>query len=192
MFNRTFLTGALVASLFTAQPLIADEYVIDTKGSHASINFSIPHLGYSQLVGRFNTFSGTFSYDEKNPSNSKVSVEIDTASVDSNHAQRDKHLRSGDFLNVSTYPKATFTSTAYKDNGKSGGVLQGDLVLNGVTKNISINVTQIGAGKDPWGGYRRGFVGTTTIALKDHNINFNLGPASTQVELTLNVEGIRK
>ncbi|MCB1736569.1 MAG: YceI family protein, partial [Gammaproteobacteria bacterium] len=71
----------------------ADKYQIDTKGAHAFIQFRIKHLGYSWLYGRFNTFDGWFSYDEANPDASQVEVNIDTASVDSNHAERDKHLR---------------------------------------------------------------------------------------------------
>ena len=68
----------LMSSAFVVSAQAAD-YVIDTKGAHASINFKIKHLGYSWLIGRFNHFSGSFSYDEKNPSTTKVKVEIDTA-----------------------------------------------------------------------------------------------------------------
>mgnify|MGYP000131460050 CR=1 FL=1 len=93
----------------------AVEYLIDTKGAHAFIQFHIKHLGYSWLVGRFNTFSGSFDYDEKNPDAASITVDIDTTSIDSNHAERDKHLRSGDFLDVSKHPPwsmATSTITA--------------------------------------------------------------------------------
>jgi polyisoprenoid-binding protein YceI len=170
---------------------IAENYVIDTKGAHASINFQIPHLGYSMLVGRFDDFSGSFVYDEKNPSASSIEVEIKTASINSNHAERDKHLRGSDFLDVSKYPTAKFVSTSYTEtDGK--GVLKGDLTLHGVTKPVSIEVTQIGAGADPWGGFRRGFEGRTSLTLADFNINYNLGPASKAVELVLHVEGIRQ
>ncbi|MDX1335419.1 MAG: YceI family protein [Gammaproteobacteria bacterium] len=181
----------LMMIAFSASSLAAENYVIDTKGAHASINFQIPHLGYSMLVGRFDDFSGSFVYDEKNPSASSIEVEIKTASINSNHAERDKHLRGSDFLDVSKYPTAKFVSTSYTEtNGK--GVLKGDLTLHGVTKPISIEVTQIGAGADPWGGFRRGFEGRTTLTLADFNINYNLGPASKAVELVLHVEGIRQ
>ena len=84
-------------------PTAATEYVIDTKGGHASINFRVQHLGFSWLTGRFDTFSGAFRYDEKNPSASGISVTIDTTSVNSNHAERDKHLRGADFLDVAAF-----------------------------------------------------------------------------------------
>jgi len=183
------LVGLMMIAFSTSS--MAENYVIDTKGAHASINFQIPHLGYSMLVGRFDDFSGSFVYDEKNPSASSVEVEIKTASINSNHAERDKHLRGSDFLDVSKYPTAKFVSTSYTEtDGK--GVLKGDLTLHGVTKPVSIEVTQIGAGADPWGGFRRGFEGRTSLTLADFNINYNLGPASKAVELVLHVEGIRQ
>ncbi|WP_352284762.1 YceI family protein, partial [Pseudoalteromonas sp. Q18-MNA-CIBAN-0097] len=80
------------AMMLSATAANAADYVIDTKGGHASVNFKIKHLGYSWLYGRFNTFDGTFSYDAKNPDASKIMVNIDTTSLDSNHAERDKHL----------------------------------------------------------------------------------------------------
>jgi polyisoprenoid-binding protein YceI len=190
--KKTLVSTATALALLAASPAMAEDYVIDTKGAHASIQFKIAHLGYSWLYGRFNTFSGEFSYDEKQPSAARVSVEIDTASVDSNHAERDKHLRSKDFLDVSKYPTATFVSTGFESDVDGNGTLTGNLTLHGVTKPVSISVSQVGTGKDPWGGYRRGFEGSTTLTLKDYGIDFNLGPASTEVELILNVEGIRK
>ena len=117
---------------------------------------------------------------------------IKTASLDSNHAERDKHLRGSDFLDVSRYPTATFKSTAYKETGFNKGVLEGELTLKGVTKPIRIDVERIGNGPDPWGGYRRGFEGRTQFALKDFGIDYNLGPASRSVEMILSVEGIRQ
>jgi polyisoprenoid-binding protein YceI len=186
--RNTILAIALSASSLAA----AEDYVIDTKGAHAFIQFRIQHLGYSWLYGRFNDFSGNFSYDESDPSKSSIEVTINTASIDSNHAERDKHLRDKDFLDVKTFPEARFKSTSFTDNGDGTAVLSGDFTLHGVTKPISIDVQHIGNGPDPWGGYRRGFSGTTSFALADYGINYNLGPKSKEVELTLSIEGIRQ
>lgn len=186
------VAGALVMTLAVPGIAQADEYVIDKKGMHASIQFKISHLGYSWLWGRFNDFEGNFSYDEKDTAASKVAVTIKTASVDSNHAERDKHLRSDDFLDVSKYPEAKFISTSYSEDKQGKAKLTGKLTLHGVTKEIVIDVTKIGAGKDPWGGYRRGFEGKTRIALADYGITKDLGPASTELDLILAVEGIRQ
>jgi len=186
-------TALLALALSMSSSLWASEqYQIDTKGMHASIEFKIKHLGISWLKGRFNDFSGEFNFDEKNPASSSVEVSIDTASLDSNHGERDKHLRSKDFLDVKKFPKATFKSTKVVSDGNGVAKIHGDLTLHGVTRNIVINAKQIGAGNDPWGGFRRGFEGSTKISLHDFNINFNLGPASKEVELNLYIEGIRK
>ena len=192
MFKKGIINFILVIVFATPGISMADEYLIDTKGAHAFIQFRIKHLGYSWLLGRFNNFSGSFSYDENNPGASKVNVNIETDSIDSNHAERDKHLRGEDFLNVAKYPKARFTSTSFIDNGDGTAVLTGDLTLHGVTRNINIDVKHIGHGPDPWGGYRRGFEGTTILKLADYGITYNLGPASREVELFLSVEGVRQ
>ncbi len=179
-------------TLLATSSALADDYKIDKKGAHAFIQFKISHLGYSWLWGRFNDFDGSFSYDEKDPAASKVSVTIKTASVDSNHAERDKHLRNADFLEVSKYPEAKFVSTKYTDKGNGKASITGNFTLHGVTKEIVIDSTHIGAGDDPWGGYRRGFEGKTRIALADYGIKKNLGPASAELDLILAVEGIRQ
>ena len=183
---------ALIA--ITAVPRLASaaDYLIDTKGAHAFIQFRIRHLGYSWLLGRFNDFQGSFSYDEANPAAAKVAVTIQTASVDSNHAERDKHLRSDDFLDVKKFPEAKFVSTGYKENKDGTAVLTGDFTLHGVTRPLTIDVKHVGHGPDPWGGFRRGFEGATKFTLVDYNINHNLGPAAREVELFLSVEGIRQ
>ena len=180
------------AIAITTLPAHAANYVIDTKGAHASIEFKIQHLGYSWLKGRFNTFEGAFEYDPQNPNASTVEVTIDTTSLDSNHAERDKHLKGADFLEVSKYPQATFVSTGFESTGADTAVLNGNLTLHGVTRPVSITVHKIGEGKDPWGGYRAGFSGTTEIKLKDFGINYNLGPASETVFLELEVEGVKQ
>lgn len=181
------------AALFAiALPANAAEYVIDTKAAHASINFRVKHLGFSWLAGRFDAFSGTFAFDDKDPGASKVNVEIDTASVNSNHAERDKHLRSDDFLDVAKFPKATFESTKVTASAPDKATITGNLTLHGVTKEVTIEATRLGGGPDPWGGSRQGFEGTTKFALKDFGVKKDLGPASQEVELTLHVEGVQK
>ncbi|CAA6824177.1 MAG: Protein yceI precursor [uncultured Thiotrichaceae bacterium] len=193
MKMKTVALSLLLASgLSASQWALADDYKLDIKGMHSFVQFRIQHLGYSWLYGRFNDFDGQFSYDENAPEKAAVNVSIKTTSVDSNHAERDKHLRGEDFLNVDEFPEATFKSTAYKPGSDGKATLEGDLTLHGVTKPVTLAVEEVGAGKDPWGGFRRGFIGTTTFALADFGIDYNLGPASKEVELTLSVEGIKQ
>jgi len=190
-FTKLALASTIVVGSFLSTANAAD-YVIDNKGAHASINFKIKHLGYSWLVGRFDKFSGTFSYDAKNVSASKIEVNIDTSSVNSNHSERDKHLKSDDFLDVSAFANAKFVSDKITEKGDGKMAIAGILTLHGVSKKIVINAQKVGEGKDPWGGYRVGFSGTTNIGLTDFAIKMNLGPASNNVELDLFIEGIKQ
>jgi polyisoprenoid-binding protein YceI len=193
MKNWLYALPLATALASPAVTLAAEEnYLIDTRDAHAAIEFRIKHLGFSWLVGRFDDFEGTFTYDEENPENSQVTVTIDTASVNSNHAERDKHLRSDDFLHVEKFPQAKFVSTAYKPTGENTAELTGELTLHGVTRPVTIAVEQIGHGDDPWGGYRRGFAGSTRLTLADFGIKRDLGPAAREVHLFLSVEGIRQ
>jgi len=117
---------------------------------------------------------------------------MNASSLDSNHAYRDKHLRSDDFLHVDKYPEPKFISTVYTQDSDGKGVLKGNLTLNGVTKPVTIDVQFIGAGSDPWGGYRAGFEGTTSFAMANFGIMKDLGPKSKDVEMILSVEGIKQ
>jgi polyisoprenoid-binding protein YceI len=192
MSLRTSFATGVVFALLSLAPAHAADYVIDKKGQHASINFRVKHLGYSWLVGRFDTFDGTFSFDSAKPEASKVKVSIDAASVNSNHAERDKHLRSADFLDVAAFPTATFESTSVTPKGEGKVAIAGKLSLHGVTKDVVIDADYIGGGDDPWGGQRQGFSGKTTLNLADFGIKKDLGPASKTVELTLEVEGVKQ
>ena len=180
-----------LATVFSVQANAAD-YQVDVDGAHAFVQFKIKHLGYSWLLGRFNTFDGQFSYDAAAPEKSSIEVVIETASIDSNHAERDKHLKGEDFLNVKKFPKAVFKSSKFDVKDDNNAVVTGTFMLHGVKKEISFPVQKIGEGQDPWGGYRVGFEGKTTLKLADYGITHNLGPASTHVEVHLYVEGIRK
>jgi polyisoprenoid-binding protein YceI len=188
---RLAVLAAISVAVLSTSAMAAD-FVVDTKGAHASINFRIKHLGFSWLTGRFDTFSGKFSFDDKNPSASKVKIEIDTASVNTNLAERDKHLRGGDLLDVDMFPTAVFESTSVKPSGSDKATIIGNLTLHGVTKEVVIEAERIGGGADPWGGYREGFTGTTKFTLADFGILRDLGPAAMDVELTLNIEGVRQ
>ena len=191
MFKR--ITPLLLALMLSVPGLaLAEDYVVDTKGAHAFVHFRIQHLGYSWLYGRFNDFEGRFSYDSEKPDDSRVEMTLDVASIDSNHAERDKHLRGEDFFDVAKFPTARFVSTSFEDHGDGTATLKGDLTIKEVTRPVTIAVTHVGHGEDPWGGYRRGFQGSTTITLKDFNINYDLGPASREAELIISLEGVRQ
>ncbi len=191
MLKKSLLALTTTALLASAATASAADYKIDKQGQHAFVQFRIQHLGYSWLYGTFKDFDGSFTFDEADPSKDKVNVTINTNSVDTNHAERDKHLRSAEFLNVAKFAQATFVSTAVKKDGDELDIT-GNLTLNGVTKPVTLEAKKLGEGKDPWGGYRAGFEAETKIALKDFNIKTDLGPASQDVQLMISVEGIRQ
>ena len=194
MITKAF-THALLAGLILLPSLSAAvDYVIDTKGAHAFIEFKVKHLGYSWLLGRFNRFEGEFGYDPKKPGNNRVEVSIDVASLDTNHAVRDKHLRGERFFDTGKYPQAHFVSTAWEPKGEGRAVLRGKLSLRGITREITIDVTDVGNGPDPWGGYRRGFEGHALLKLSDWNMKEAkiLGDAAEDIHIYLSIEGVRK
>lgn len=188
-FKSLLVASVLATPLaLVTSSLQAADYVIDSKDAHASINFKASHLGFSWLLGRFNRFEGEFSFDEKNPDASRVQVTIDTTSLDSNHAERDKHLKSDDFLNAAKFPEAIFKSSSVHFTSEKELLVKGDFSLNGVTKPIEIQASKVGEGKDPWGGYRLGFSGTTQISMADYQFKNAWG----DVVIELHIEGIRK
>lgn len=178
-------TATIIVSPFTA----AAQYKIDP--AHAFLQFRINHLGYSTMAGRFNTFAGDFTWDTEKPAESQITLTIDTASIDTNWAERDKHLREEDFLHVDKFPQATFESTKYSGDA-NGGTLEGVLTLHGISKPIVLDVKVIGEGPDPWGGYRAGFSATTTIQRADFGMEYELGPAAETMDFDLFIEGIRQ
>ena len=186
---KKLIASTLLATTlpFTGNAVAAD-YTLDIKGAHSAIEFAVSHLGFGWVNGRFNKFEGEFSFDEAKPEESKLEVTIDTKSVDSNHAERDKHLRNEDFLNTDKFPKATFKSTSFTLGEDKKGKLVGDFTLNGVTKPLTIDVMMTAAGKDPWGGERIGFKGDARFEMKDYNFKKAYGA----VVLDLYVEGIKK
>lgn len=185
---RVALAHAGVATLLAGNAWAAD-YKVDL--AHAFIQFEISHLGYSTLAGRFNDFEGNFTWDKSNPQTAAIQVTVKTASIDSNWAERDKHVRSAEFLDVEKYPTATFKGAKYTGDA-SGGTMTGDLTLHGVTKPITLTVKAIGEGDDPWGGYRAGFAATATLKRGDFGISYNLGPQAETMQFDLFVEGIRQ
>ncbi|UVK93362.1 YceI family protein [Pseudomonas atacamensis] len=190
MLKKTLAALAIGSAVLSANAMAAD-YVVDKEGQHAFVDFKISHLGYSYITGTFKDIDGKFSFDAAKPEDSKIEFNVNTASVFTNHAERDKHIASADFLNASKFGKATFVSTSVKSTGANTADVTGDLTLLGVTKPVVVKATFLGEGKDPWGGYRAGFEGTTTIKRSDFGKQKDLGPKSDAVELYVSFEGVK-
>jgi polyisoprenoid-binding protein YceI len=165
--------------------------------AHSAIHFSARHMVVSKTRGKFAKFSGSIQFDPADLSKGTVNVEIDPTSVDTGDAQRDGHLKSGDFFEVEKFPKASFKSTKVVDKGEGKLQIVGDLTLRGVTKSVTLDASYEGSGKDPWGGERAGFTAVTSINRTDFGVNFNKALdtggllVGEKVELQLEVEAVK-
>jgi polyisoprenoid-binding protein YceI len=143
-------------------------------------------------VGRFEKFSGTFSDSHKTSAAAKVSIEIDTVSINSSHAERYKHLRAAEFLDVTQYPKAMFLSNSVTPESNGKAKIVGDFTFLGVTKPITVDARLVDGGEDPWISCHQGLVQESKPVLDGFGVLWEPGPASKAVELDLHVEGVRK
>lgn len=140
---------------------------------HSLVGFSVRHLMVSNVNGKFGTFSGQVTIDEKNISKSSVEVTIDTASIDTDNADRDKHLKSPDFFDAEKFPKMTFKSTKVQ-KAKGGLKVTGDLTIRDVTKPVVLMVEgPTKSVKDPWGNTKRGASASTTIKRDQFGLKWN-------------------
>ena len=146
-------------------------YVIDLSHSHAS--FSVRHLMISNVRGEFQKFGGKVEYDPENPANTKVSVSLDVASINTREEKRDAHLRSGDFFDAEHHPAITFQSTGARA-GSNGLEIVGALTIRGVTREVALKVEEVTPeAKDPYGNTRIGASASTKIKRSDFGVNWN-------------------
>jgi polyisoprenoid-binding protein YceI len=147
-------------------------------GAHSEVGFAVKHMMFTTVRGRFAELAGQVVLDGDHPERSSVEVEIQAASIDTEADARDQHLRSADFFDVETYPTLTFRSRRVEGSlaepGDSFKVI-GDLTLHGVTREVVLNATFEGSGKDPWGGTRAGFSAETAIDRRDFGLTWNQG-----------------
>jgi len=139
---------------------------------HSEIAFSARHLMISRVRGRFTSYDVTIMTGE-DPLDSSVVATIDLASIDTGHEQRDNHLRSADFLDVETYPTMTYRSSGIRRTGDSW-VIDGELTLHGVTRQVPLTGEANGFVPDPWGGHRSGYSATAQISRHDFGIGTTL------------------
>jgi polyisoprenoid-binding protein YceI len=181
------------ATTQTAVPgYVAGTWNIDAV--HSEVGFSVRHMMVSKVRGRFTTFSGQLVTGDS-PLDSSVTAEIDLASINTGSEQRDGHIRSADFFEVETYPTMTYRSTGVRLHG-GDYVLDGDLTLKGVTRNVPMTLELNGFGPDPFGGTRAGFTATGEINRRDFNVNFS-APMETggavvadKISLHLEIEAV--
>jgi polyisoprenoid-binding protein YceI len=189
-----FSVALLGAVAFLASPSAslpeAETFSIDPV--HSTVIFRINHMGVSNVYGRFNGISGEFTVNSGGAGS--VDVTIDAASVDTGNAKRDAHLKSPAFFSVEEFPQITFKSSALKHVDGNQYEAKGTLTLRGVSKDVTIQVEQVGAKDLGKMGYRMGFEGTLTIHRSDFGMKYMVdgGALGDEVKLILSVEGQRK
>ncbi len=186
-----WMATATLACLIAATPSAqaADQYSVDP--THAAIVFRIDHLGMSHTYGRFNAIEGQLTLDAANPAASSVTFTVKTASIDTGLKKRDDHLRSPDFFNANQFPVITFKSTQVQA-ADHGYTVTGDLALHGVTQSVTVQLKELGQGKDPWGNYRIGFATDLSIKRSGYGMDKMLNMVGDQVDLMISFEGVRQ
>lgn len=154
-----------------AIPALATSYEVDK--AHTHVGFKIDHLMISEVHGRFNDFHGTFEFDEKTKKLSNVNFTVKTASIDTNQADRDKHLRTADFFNVEKYPEMTFVSTDVKNKKGKPDEITGNLTILGVTKKVTFDLDYEGITKDGWGNQVLAWKADIDVNRKDFGMTWN-------------------
>lgn len=139
--------------------------------AHTEIGFMVRHLAISKVRGKFESFDATVNAAE-NPLESSVHVTVDVTSIDTNNADRDKHLRTNDFFSPEEYPTMEFRSTGIRVEGDDL-LLDGELSLRGVTKPITLKGEFAGIAKDPWGNTKAAANGTAVINRHDFGVSWN-------------------
>jgi polyisoprenoid-binding protein YceI len=178
----------IIAALLLPASGMAASYTIDP--THTYPNFTINHLGFSTLHGRFGKTTGKLTMDQAKGTGS-VEIVIDVASVNTGFKKRDDHLRSPDFFNAVEFPEITFKSTKVSFKGK-GATVVGDLTIMGVTKPVTLAVSSINCGTHPFSKKQVcGFDATTQLKRSDFGIKYALPAVGDDVSLSLEVEATK-
>ncbi len=168
----------------------------DIDPSHSSVEFSVRHMMFSKVKGRFGSFRGTIVIGDE-PEESSVEATVDVASIDTGDENRDAHLRSAEFLDVENHPQMTFVSRAVRREGDHY-VVAGDLMLRGVTRPVELELELNGIGSDPFGGTRAGFSATTELSRKEFGLEWNVALETggvlvgDKVQVSLEIQASRR
>ncbi len=175
----------------TGQPPSGPQtYKIDPV--HSNTWFRIRHMDISNFYGRFDDTQGTIVIDEQDPARCSFETRITADSIDTHNADRDKHLKSGDFFDVEQHPQITFKSKTVKQAGEQAYDVTGDLTLHGVTHPLTLKVERTGAGPAMKGEYRAGFETTFEIKRSEFGMTKGLPGVGDEVRLTVSVETVRQ
>jgi polyisoprenoid-binding protein YceI len=191
------LRSTAVALLLAAPAFAATESFVVDK-AHSEVSFQVAHLGISKVRGQFTDFEANLQIDRAKPEASSVEFTIQAGSINTGVADRDKHLRSADFLDAEKQPTITFKSTRVVPKGKNQFDVVGSLTIRGVTKEVTLPVTATDFIKDPWGNEKVGFELSTKVNRKDYGVSWHKVMdsgglvAGDEVSISINLETAKK
>ena len=166
----------------------------EIEPTHSTLGFSVKHMMVTTVRGAFKQYSGVIGLNEEQPEQSTVDVSIDVASIETGQEGRDQHLRSPDFFDAEQFPTITYKSTKVERRGEDRYQLLGDLTIRGVTREVPLEITLEGQGKNPWGKRVAGFTITGSLNRKDFGLNWNVALesggwlVSDQIKLEIDAE----
>ncbi|MBA3598434.1 MAG: YceI family protein [Methylibium sp.] len=202
--QATRLAGAAllaVAAFTAAAPAQAQSARYELDPEHLSIGFLVEHVGYQKILGMFRAAKGSYTFDEATAQLSDVRIEVDTASVFSNHKKRDDHLKGPDFLNSSEFPNMVFTATGAKKTGERTFEIAGQLELLGRKQPLVLQATWNKSAESPMGGgflggkpYVMGVSARGSFKRSAYGMNYAVanGWVGDEVALIIEFEAIRK
>jgi len=192
-FSRSVLMFLLLGVFVLILPKAGfslGDFAIDPERS--SIVFRVKHLGITFVSGRFNRAMGRYVSPDDETGKAEIDIRVRVMDIDSGNAVRDEHLRGPDFFHAEKYPWITFKSVSIESLNTESFKVAGDLSFHGVTRRITIEALKTGAREDGQGQIRMGFQAEFTIRRSDYGMKHMLGGIGNRVQLTVNVEGVRK
>jgi polyisoprenoid-binding protein YceI len=197
--KKFLIAAALTAILSAATSAQAQSSTWQLDPAHSNAQFSVRHLGISNVQGEFTKVSGKVNLDDQDISKSTVNASIDVASLDTRVQHRDDDLKSDHFFDVAKYPAITFQSTKIVSTGDGTSKMTGNLTLRGVTKEVTFDVTGPTKPIQVMNGTRRGASATTKINRQDFGMVYmtNNLPGGDEmigdtVTITLDIEMVKK
>lgn len=187
--HKSLFAALVVSAALPLSAFAADSYTVDPN--HTFPNFSINHLGFSTLQGRFDKTSGTVTLDRAAKTGS-VEISIETASVSTGFVKRDEHLRSPDFFNAAEFPNITYKSTAMHFKGDTPSSVDGNLTISGVTKPVTLTIDAFNCGANPMSKKDECGAGASAqIKRSDFGVKFGLPAVGDNVKLVFEIEAIK-
>jgi len=192
MISRLIAYWFVLPMMLLSLQIVAAAENYDIDPTHTYPNFTVSHLGFSTMHGRFDKTSGTFAFDRENRQGT-VDITIQTASISTGHEKRDDHLRSPDFFNTVEFPVAAYKSRSVKFEGDEPKSIDGNLTLLGITKPVTLTIIAFKCGQNPMNNKAMcGIEAVGSLKRSDFGMKYALPGVGDDIQLMISVEGYKK